>query len=260
MQTTPFFSLLNNFLSDLNLVNIGDFGSSSSWIISADDISLELTGISTTTSLTSCALLQLLVLLVDSCWWSLEPRSSVTTRPVLLTWLWSPQTSTFVGKFWGSVGNPRTELWSWDECPDPKFWFWDNKPSFPPCLVSSTEPTVFLQRGQVEWDWNHMSMQSTWNPWLHPGKTLALSPSTRWERQTAHSSPSLKSQDLKTRIGMDWRVVESRPALRGGSSWPWAKTKRRRWLLRPMTVEPGVSGWVRFRLRWCSTRHQKSLA
>jgi hypothetical protein len=58
-----------------------------------------------------------------------------------ITWLWFPQTRTFVGK--AGAG---------DSCST--------------CTTKVEEGVVLgvasaiLQRGQVEWDWNHISMQS----------------------------------------------------------------------------------------------------
>lgn len=44
-----------------------------------------------------------------------------------------------------------------------------------------------LQVGQEERESNQVSMHLTWKPWLHFGKTLTFSPSTKSPRQIKHS-------------------------------------------------------------------------
>lgn len=44
-----------------------------------------------------------------------------------------------------------------------------------------------LQVGQEERESNQVSMHLTWKPWLHLGKTLTFSPSTKSPRQIKHS-------------------------------------------------------------------------
>ncbi|KAG5575240.1 hypothetical protein H5410_055374 [Solanum commersonii] len=44
-----------------------------------------------------------------------------------------------------------------------------------------------LQVGQEECELSHLSIHRTWNPWLHLGKTLTLSPATNSDKQMTHS-------------------------------------------------------------------------
>lgn len=51
--------------------------------------------------------------------------------------------------------------------------------------VESFELTRYLQVGQDEWATSHLSMQPTWNRWLHLGNTLIFSPSEKSAKQMA---------------------------------------------------------------------------
>lgn len=51
--------------------------------------------------------------------------------------------------------------------------------------------SVFLQRGQVELDRSHVSMQFIWKAWLQVGSNLNLSISENSDKQTAQSNDEL---------------------------------------------------------------------
>ena len=69
--------------------------------------------------------------------------------------------------------------------------------SDPIALASTRERHM----GQVECDANHMSMQATWNLWLHPGSSLPFSPVSNSVKHTAHSSFSSSAAMTYTKIG-----------------------------------------------------------
>lgn len=92
--------------------------------------------------------------------------SSTRARPAI-TWSSLPQNSTLVGMPVVVSGG------AWPE------------------TGAGAGETVLRQSGQLEWDRNHMSMHSKWNPWLQLGSNLAFSPSDTSHKHTEHSIPSL---------------------------------------------------------------------
>ncbi|BAT77108.1 hypothetical protein VIGAN_01519700 [Vigna angularis var. angularis] len=80
--------------------------------------------------------------------------------------------------------------------------------------------TGALQSGQVEWDWNHMSMHSVWKLWLHLGKTRPVSPFSNSDKHTAHSDFWVESEKVKTgsvEMTEGWRPREVRAMRAAGS-------------------------------------------
>ncbi|KAG0477802.1 hypothetical protein HPP92_012521 [Vanilla planifolia] len=66
--------------------------------------------------------------------------------------------------------------------------------------------TELRYTGQVELERNHVSMQSRWKTWRHPGRKRDNSPSANSEMQTAHSGPYptfLSTPERKTVEGSD---------------------------------------------------------
>ena len=47
--------------------------------------------------------------------------------------------------------------------------------------------TLERQSGQSEWEYSHISIQGAWNECLHLGNCLTSSPSSKADKQTAHS-------------------------------------------------------------------------
>ncbi|KAG0482713.1 hypothetical protein HPP92_010797 [Vanilla planifolia] len=85
------------------------------------------------------------------------------------------------------------------------------KISFPDfAAVDIFASTDRRQMGQVEWELNHISMHSRWNPWRQPGRIRVASPSKNSDRQTAQSMPSPESTELKVMMGMELSTAESR--------------------------------------------------
>lgn len=62
-----------------------------------------------------------------------------------------------------------------------------------------------LQVGQEECDRNQVSMHFTWKPWLHLGKTLTFSPSTKSPRQIKHSVAFVLSSELYESTGIRFK-------------------------------------------------------
>lgn len=205
LQGMTLFSLLKSLFRDLKrIAAVGDFNSSPAKRTDEGDgegmLSVNCLGI----SITNAPLSPLWVEEDDE-----EVASSTPKELPALTWSWLPQNKTFVGKFRDSVEYPSTGLTSgiWISC------------SLDSGIEDSVE-TRFLHKGQVEWDWNHMLMQSKWKPWLHLGSRRAFSPSASSERQTAHSNPSLNSLGRKMTTGRELMTE-------GSSPWRAARTESR---------------------------------
>ncbi|KAG0498428.1 hypothetical protein HPP92_003119 [Vanilla planifolia] len=81
--------------------------------------------------------------------------------------------------------------------------------------ASFTAFTADLHRGHVEWEKNHMSIQSMWKRCPHRGRHRTFSPSSNSFRHTAHSpnssSPPSSPIPEKRSTGRDARI--------SGSSW-----------------------------------------
>lgn len=71
--------------------------------------------------------------------------------------------------------------------------------------------TADRQRGQVEWEWNHMSMQPIWKEWLHLGRRRPFSFSSNSDRHTAHSDISVWVLEEYSNTGSEFRIEASRP-------------------------------------------------
>ena len=107
--------------------------------------------------------------------------------------------------------------------------------------------TRALHSGQLEWDWNYVSMQVTWKPWEQFGRCFSHSPSSNSPRQMAQSvliglrSPSFF---LIWCMGRECTTENSKPRLWGcreGSSvmdssrsrvWTWFLEVLARFILR----------------------------
>lgn len=204
---------LKSLFNDLNLVGTGDFCSSSSLICLGMSIKATPSGLLLVEAIDEDDELDVSAAVLP--WWP-----SSTQGPKVLTWVSFPQINTLVGKFGTSTFAPEFS-------------------TIGACSKVGTETefdaTGFLHKGQVEWDWNHISMQSTWNPWLHLGKSLVFSDSETSHRHTAHSNPSLNSLGSNTMTGMVLRTAGSNPRRRvettGISWWPAANSRRRRRLV-----------------------------
>lgn len=131
---------------------------------------------------------------------------------VALTWFGVPQKSTLVGNSGVGTSASASASASISSVEGAA------GTGFPGTRIIGSGATAERQRGQVEWEKNHMSMHSKWKPWLHLGRRRNFSPSEMSERQTAHSRPSLKSEEQKVATGREWSTDSSRPRRRGAVS------------------------------------------
>lgn len=98
--------------------------------------------------------------------------------------------------------------------------------------ADGTASTAARQRGQLEWEENHISMQSMWKLWPHSGRLRIFWPSSNSLRHTAQShsssSPSSPAVGEKSSTGRDLRMAGSIARLVDGDWSSPAKMKRRR--------------------------------
>lgn len=84
-------------------------------------------------------------------------------------------------------------------------------------MERSPGSTFRRQRGQLEWISNHLPTQSRWKACGHLGSNRSTSESSKWERQTAQSSPCFDPVREENRKSGSYSTALSKPEnLAGG--------------------------------------------
>lgn len=132
------------------------------------------------------------------------------------------------------------------------------QPTSPPPLKNAWP--LDLQRGQLEWDWNHLSMHSTWNTWWQFGRCLSHSPSSNSPKQTPHSLLASSCDSfLNWEIGRERTMVGSSPRLGNSrdrlcsrllAGCRWASSSRLGWSRFWDKVKELIAQQVRLNIFW----------